>query len=248
MPQLVVQDTLVSYEDSGKGTVLLCVHGWMHDSSSFKPLMEILKSDYRVISLDLPNFGNSQVNDSICRTEDFAEFIADFIAKLNIKAKALIGHSMGGQIIIKGTANGALNPGKLILISSAGIRDHRKAYKLFLKLASRIFRRITPNSLKNRFYSAIGSDYRAELSDIHKKIIKQTLGTDISSDAAKINLPTLLIYGSDDSSTPVWMGRKLHGLIKGSKFEIISGENHWPHQTAAEQTGKLIKDFLSVKE
>ncbi len=244
MSQIVVQDTLISYKDTGKGQVLLCVHGWMHDASSYDNLADKLKSSYRIISLDLPNFGASQINEKIVTIDDFGQFLAQFIAKLKIKNHVLIGHSMGGQIAIRAVADGMLSPDQLILIASAGIRDNRKTYKAFLKFMSKFFRHITPKRLKNRFYNAIGSDYSADLSDVHKKVISQTLDTDVLADARLIGTKTLLIYGSKDVSTPLWMGEKLAAVISGSKLEIIDGENHWPHQTSADRTAKIIKEFL----
>ncbi len=246
MPQIIVQDTLISYTDTGKGPVLVCIHGWMHDKDSFKQLTAELKDKFRIISLDLPNFGDSQINETIYSIDSYGSFIAYFIEKLAVKQYVLIGHSMGGQIIIKVAAEGVLKPQKLILIASAGVRDNRKVYKFFLKFMSKIFRHITPKNLKNRFYSVIGSDYKADLSEIHKKVINQTLSADIQTDARAIEIPTLLIYGSKDTSTPVWMGEKLASLILGSKIEIIDGENHWVHQTSAGETARYIEDFLGV--
>lgn len=246
MPQVVVQDTLVSYKDTGKGPVLLCVHGWMHDAGTYDNLTEELKSSHRIVSLDLPNFGNSQIDERVYSISDYAKFLSVFVAKLKLKNYTLVGHSMGGQIAIKAVADGVLEPRKLILIASAGVRDDRKTYKFFLKSMSRVFRHITPKRLKNRFYSAIGSDYSADLSDVHKKVINQTLGTDILADAKRVATPALLIYGSKDASTPPWMGEKLAGAITGSRLEVIEGENHWLHQTSADQTAKIVREFVDA--
>ncbi len=244
MPQVVVQDTLVAYADTGRGPALLCVHGWMHNQDSFKQLTEALGKKFRIISLDLPNFGASQVNESICSIDDYGRFIGDFANKLKLRDYTLVGHSMGGQIAIHAVSSDLVQPKRLVLIGSAGIRDNRKVYKTFLKLMSGIFRHITPKRLKNRFYNAIGSDYNADLSDVHKKVIKHTLSADVLAAAAAVSVPTLLIYGSKDISTPLAMGEKFAAAITGSKLEVIDGENHWLHQTSADKVASIIKEFI----
>ncbi len=244
MPQVIVKDTLINYLDNGKKKpVLICLHGWMHDTNSFKNLTDELKNEFRVISLDLPNFGASQINKNIISIDDYAEFLKLFIAKLGIDKYSIAGHSMGGQIAIRAVAQEKINPEKLILIAAAGIRDNRRAYKLFLKLISKLVKYIIPVRIKNYLYKAIGSDYNADLSDVHKEIIGKTLTTDILSDAKELRLPVLLIFGSLDKSTPLWMGEKLHSVIKGSILEIVDGENHWLHQTSAQKVAQFIIGF-----
>src|SRR6185369_6140449 len=96
--QVVVNDTLVNYSDTGSGPILLCVHGWMHDHTTYNQLARELGGTYRVVALDLPNFGNSQTNDGIQGIDEFAAFLEAFVNKLDIKNYTFVGHSMGCQI------------------------------------------------------------------------------------------------------------------------------------------------------
>lgn len=242
--QAIVDQVLVQYTDTGKGPVLLCVHGWMHDAGTFKQLTDSLSEKYRVVALDLPNFGKSQITIDLITLKDYATFLQSFVQKLGITDYTYIGHSMGGQIGMYGVGSKLLDPSRLILIASSGIRDTRRFSKLFMKSMSVVFGRITPKRLKAKFYNAIGSDYNPDLSDVHKKIIAQTLQADVQEIAKEITVPTLLIYGSDDTSTPVWMGKKLARLIAGSELTIIDGGNHWLHQTNSEKVAPVMRKFL----
>lgn len=78
MAELVVNDSLVYYSDKGDGPVLLCVHGWMHDSSTYKNLSEELSKQFRIIAVDLPNFGKSSADERILGIKDYSEFLASF--------------------------------------------------------------------------------------------------------------------------------------------------------------------------
>lgn len=244
--QAVIGNTLIQYIDEGKrnGVVLLCVHGWMHDHTGFTQLAKELSTDYRVISVDLPNFGASQSTDDIVSLDQYAQFLAAFANKLDLTDYILVGHSMGGQISIYGVGQGIVKPRKLILIASAGVRNPRKAMRKGLSLLSKPGKYLVPSKYKAKFYQAIGSDYSPKLSPVHKQVIAQVLQHDIQADASKITIPTLLIYGAEDRHTTAAMGQALHTRIKGSRYDIIPGENHWVHQLAATAVAGRIREFL----
>ncbi|MDB5182748.1 MAG: alpha/beta hydrolase [Candidatus Saccharibacteria bacterium] len=243
--QVVVNDTLVNYTDTGSGPILLCVHGWMHDVSSYAQLTEQLKADFRIISLDLPNFGASQMTDKVETVEEYAHFLQAFVNKLGLKDYSLVGHSMGCQIGIYGVGNGILSPDKLVLISAAGIRSHRKSYKKALKYASVALRNFVPKKYKKKFYKMIGSDYNPDFSKVHKAIISKVLSADIQADAKKINIPTLIINGNADHETPLWMAETLNREISHSTLEIIKNGDHWIHQKHADVVANSIRIFIS---
>lgn len=245
MPQVVIADTLITYEDSGSGPVILCVHGWMHDTSSYTELTEYLKDSHRVISVDLPNFGRSDMTGEVTTIEDYARFIAAFTKKLSLRTYSLVGHSMGGQIAIYAVAHNILTPEKLILIASAGARDIHRTSKVLMKTISKVVGRFIPKKFKQSFYKRIGSDYNVDLSDQHKKIIAEVLTTDVQEDAKKLQIPTLLVYGSLDQQTKVWIGERFEKLIPHAKLEVIDGGDHWVHQKMAPEVSRSLEEFLN---
>ena len=242
--QVVIDNTLITYTDEGNGEILLCVHGWMDDHTSYKQLAAELKDRFRIISLDLPNFGNSQLTEKIITIDDYAHFISLFIKKLQLKSYKLVGHSMGCQIAIYAIGNGYINPDKVVLLAPAGVRNNLKIKKIVLKRASKMLRNFVPNKYKKKFYLAIGSDYNPNLSVIHKKIISETLSTDIQNQAKKIYIPTLIINGSSDADTPVWMANTLHTKIRNSEIRIVANVGHRVHEDAAKLVASYIKKFV----
>ena len=200
---------------------------------------------FRVIALDLPNFGQSEDNRDCTSLDNYAQFIQKFIQKLNIDNYSLIGHSMGGQIAIRATASNLVDPDHLILIASSGVRDQRRLIKRSIKLLAKPLKYIIPKSLKRKFYRAINSDYSSELSEIHKQIIDSMLRSDVQEDAKKISKPTLLIYGSADTSTPPTFGKQLAEKMKNSTLITIEGADHWLHATMSDKVARYIKEFTS---
>jgi pimeloyl-ACP methyl ester carboxylesterase len=248
--QVVVDNLLTVYEQAGKGPALLFLHGWGDSHATFKQLMADLKANHTVITLDLPGFGGTQSSEDVWGVSDYVQFVAHFLQKINApKLHGLVGHSNGGTIAIRGVAEGKLTPDRLVLLASAGVRDVYKGRKKALRLTAKAAKLATaplPKSLqtklKKKAYGAIGSDlFVAEhLQETFKKVVTD----DVQAEAATVQLPTLLLYGSEDTATPVDYGRRFQAAITGSKLEIIDGAGHFVHHDQPDKVSELIKGFL----
>jgi pimeloyl-ACP methyl ester carboxylesterase len=217
----------------------------MDSLNTYTELTARLKDQFRVISLDLPNFGGSQVTDKITTVPEYAHFLKALADKLRLEDYVLVGHSMGSQIDMYAVGSGIVQPKKLILLSAAGVRNHGRFHKRALKYASVVLRHVVPKKYKKKFYKMIGSDYNPDLTEVHKAIISKVLNADIQAEAKKITVPTLIINGSHDRETPLWMARTLNQEIKGSTLDVIEGGDHWIHQKQADVLAESIKVFAS---
>ncbi len=243
--QVIVNNLQITYTDSGsdKSRVIVFIHGWNDSAKTFAPLIELLSRNYRCVALDLPNFGNSQQTEDIITVADYADLVKAFAKKLKIEDYFLVGHSMGGQIAIYGVGNNVLKPKKLVLIAAAGLRNKQLAAKTTLRYITKPFKKLVSKDLKNKMYQKIGSDYQANLSPIHKKIISSVLRDDVQADARMVHIPTILIYGEADRHTSVAIGRRFNELIVDSSLMIIRDQDHWLHQKAALDVAAKIAGF-----
>jgi pimeloyl-ACP methyl ester carboxylesterase len=102
----------IAYTDTGKGdTTLLFVHGWCINKSYFTEQVKYFGNRYRVITIDLPGYGQSGKNRNTWTVNDFAGDVASVITTLKLKNVILIGHSMAGEIIVQAKLN---VPGQVI--------------------------------------------------------------------------------------------------------------------------------------
>jgi pimeloyl-ACP methyl ester carboxylesterase len=234
---------------SGKGKTVVVVHGWGDNSKSFINMQKSLAESYQVIILDLPGFGSSSLPESGWNLEDYSNFIKDFIDKLKVNVYAYIGHSNGGAILINGLSRRVISSEKLVLIASSGIRDTAKLKKKLILLGAKVGKvplKLFPSEyqlkLKKRLYQAIKSDaaVNPQMIDTFKKIVKQ----DVSEDASKLHVSTLLIYGGNDKITPPEFGQIYNKLIKDSHLEVIEGAGHFVHLQEVDRVQKNIEDFL----
>ncbi|MCA9343848.1 MAG: alpha/beta hydrolase [Candidatus Nomurabacteria bacterium] len=249
--QVIVNSLLVNYRIIGKEKeTITMLHGWGDSLSTFDRIATTLSNKYTVILLDLPGFGGTQPPSQPWGLDEYAKFVADFSQKVGCQnLRAVVGHSNGGAIALRGLGSGVIRADKLVLLASAGIRNQYKGRKRGLRLAAKTAKLMTkplPKQiqarLKKKAYGAIGSDlFVAEhLQDTFKRIITD----DTQADAAKVRIPCLLIYGSEDTATPPEYGEIYHKAIGGSNLHIISGAGHFLHHTHTEQVSKLVEEFL----
>jgi pimeloyl-ACP methyl ester carboxylesterase len=248
--QAVVNSLVVNYEKSGSGKAVLLLHGWADDHRTFNGLTKSLSKRFQVIRLDLPGFGQSQIPPTAWDLSDFAAFLQSFVTKLGFRPYAIIGHSNGGALAMHALASRLVKADRLVLLAPSGVRDTRQLRRLGLKIIAKAGKFATlwlPSSMRRRLrrglYGAAGSDMfvTPHLQEAFRRIVRQ----DVQSDAAKLSLPTLIIYGSEDKATPVnGVGRRLHELIVGSRLEIVPGADHFVHRSGGEAVLDRVEKFL----
>jgi len=102
----------ISFEISGEGDVaLVFVHGWSCDKSYWKNQVDLFSKNYKVITVDLAGHGQSGLEREDYKVEFFGEYVAAVVDYLKLNKVVLIGHSMGGAVILEAAKK---LPGKVI--------------------------------------------------------------------------------------------------------------------------------------
>ena len=248
--QIVVDSLLTHYEALGAGRTILLLHGWGDSAAGLRSLQIALAKNYHVIALDLPGFGDTEAPLTPWGLGEYAQFAAHFLQKIEVKkTTAIVGHSNGGAVAVVGVANGVLQPEKLVLLAAAGIRAHGNVRKLGLKALAKSGKAATAwlpetqrQKMRRKLYRAAGSDLLVvpQLQETFKKTVAQ----DVQTEAAKIDLPTLLMYGEQDAAAPVWYGERYHELMSASTLEILPGAGHFVHMDRPADVTKAIREFV----
>ena len=250
--QVVVDSLLTTYHSLGNnhGKTVVILHGWGDSSASWQAFGAQLSQRYRVVLVDLPGFGKTDQPAGVWGLDDYASFVAHFLSKIDVRAYALLAHSNGGAIAVRGLANGSLTAGKLVLLASAGVRTTYKGRKKALRMVAKTGKVLAAplpagvkHRLRRKLYTTVGSDML--VAEHLQETFKKVVGDDIQADAARLDLPVLLLYGEHDVSTPPDYGRLLHEHIDGSTLEIIGQAEHFVHQDQPAQVLKLVEEFLA---
>lgn len=244
--QTVIEGNLINYEVFGaKNTQsVIVLHGWKRSLNDWREVAKELSKNKKIILVDLPGFGNSSVPKTPFDTYDYANLVLKIIEKLELKKVTLMGHSVGGKIAIAaGSQNKDLE--KLIVVDPSGINKRSFSVKVksvtnkFLKPGMFLF----PEKVRKLILDLMTSeDYRSsgKMKDIFKKIVVQN----VSEDAKKIKIPTLIVWGDKDKEVPVSTAKDLKKLISHSTVRIVWNTEHDPFMEKPDKFLEIIQEFL----
>lgn len=250
-----INDLTINYIKKGTGKAVLILPGWGTTINTYMPIINSLSIYHTVYCLDMPGFGESEEPNTSWNLGDYVTFVIDFIKSQNINELSLIGHSNGGRIIIKlmNEKNLSFKVNKIILIGSAGIVHEKTLYQNSkVKLAKvgknilelKPIKKIFPNlitKLKNNF----GSEDYKNASPIMKETLVQLINYDLREFLPNINVPTLLIWGSNDTATPISDGELMEKLIPDSGLIRVENCSHYVFLEQPGYVNKIINTFLN---
>jgi pimeloyl-ACP methyl ester carboxylesterase len=256
----------VHYQEKGRGTPLVLIHGFTSSTYSWKDVFEPLSKNFRVIAVDLKGFGFSGKPDGDYTRRAQAILVTHLLDYLKIERAWLCGNSMGGEIALNLALRNPQRVAGLILIDSSGasvtgassvapsyvsIPIVGRALTAFAMTSDRLVRQ----GLLRSFYDAskineerVATYYRplktrgGQLAALRART--QAGQFPIEQDLGKIKAPTLIIWGAEDALIPLEAGRKMNSLIKDSKLVIIEKCGHVPEEEMPERVLDEIKRFV----
>lgn len=176
---LNINNISIAYDECGtKDTTLLFVHGWCINKDYWDAQRKYFCDKYKVVTLDLPGFGNSGKNRANWTFEQYADDINEFIKAKELKNVILIGHSMSGDIVLEADTK---FPGKLIGI--VGI-DNLQVPGI----------KYTEEQQKQNesFFNMLSSNYKATIEDYTRRFLFPP-----TADSASVNRVISDIKNSD---------------------------------------------------
>ncbi len=250
--EIIVKGKKVIYEDVGQGASIVLLHGWGSEGKFFAPIMSALKDRYRLIAPNFPGCGGSEIMDSPWSLADYEDFVLEFLNKLEIKDPVMMGHSHGGRVTLSLCAKGKVNPKKIVLLDSAGLIPKKtakqkfraksfKAIKWFLTLP--VIKNFSAGLLEKarKYYGS--ADYNAAPPVLRQTLIS-LVNTDLRDVLPNIKASTLLIWGENDTATPLADAKIIESLISDAGLCVIKGAGHFAFAEAPAQTIAILNSFL----
>ena len=226
--------------ESGDDVVLL--HGWGQNIDMMRPIGDRLKNKFKISIIDLPGFGGSSEPKEVLSIYDYVDILKELLGELNIKKPNLVGHSFGGKISI--VYSSKYDVEKLVLLASPFCKEIEK-----LSLKTKVLKKLKKvpilNKLENIAKKHIGSsDYR-NASETMRKILVEHVNLNVIEDAKKINVPTILIWGTNDSEVSLNRAYELENLIKDSAVIEFQGCTHYAYLERLDQTVNIINNLFT---
>ncbi len=222
------------------GTIkkIIILHGWAYEHTKWVPFVNsLIRAGLDIKLLDIP--GLTAPLDQVWQLDNYVTWLHDQLQS-EPQPVALLGHSNGGRIALAYAAKYPQKISHLFLIDSAGLR-HRSVKRILFKTVAKLGKVILPFSfLKKILYKAAREHDYEQANPILKKTMLNLISTDLTSILASMIMPTTIIWGSEDKTTPISDGRKMHQLIKNSELYVIHGARHSPQFTHTEEVSKTI--------
>ena len=240
----------ISYSFAGQGIPMVLLHGWGTDSSSLAPVFDHFKEYFSVYNIDLPGFGDSPAPQDAWSVGDYADLVEAFIKKMDMDRPVILGHSFGGRLSIILSARNI--PRKTVLVDAAGIRPKR-TMKYYLrvytyKCAKKLFALPGLNRYRGRALSLWlkknpSSDYNAA-EGMMRQIFVKVVNEDLKHYLPEIEVPTLLVWGENDTATPLSDGKLMEKMIPDSGLVVLNGAGHYSYLERLPQFLLILDSFL----
>lgn len=242
---------------------IIMIHGFGSSLQTFEDWSEQLRSDFRVISLDLPGSGLSRP-DSISDYSDERSIalIKDIMDQLGIERATLAGNSIGGRISWRFAGAHPDRVDKLVLISPDGFASGGFEYgkapdipamtgimKVFLPRyliktnltpAHGDPSTMTPDMVTRYHDLLIGPGTRQAVIDR----MAQTVLVDPIPILKTIDVPVLLLWGKKDNLIPASHSRDYLNVLSDARVVVLPQLGHVPQEEDPAQSLKPVRAFL----
>ena len=242
----------IRYNEEGPddGHPIILLHGWGCSHATLASIENILAGKMHVYNIDLPGFGDSDEPDSVWGVEEYTKTIEEFIRRLKINRPILLGHSFGGRISILLSSRNDI--GKIILVDAAGVKPTRSVkyyikiyfYKLIKHTLPVLLGRKLGNQLLDRYRGRAGSSDYASSTPMMRAILSKCVNEDLCDVMPLIKASTLLIWGDNDTATPISDAKKMERLIPDAGLVSFQECGHYSFLDNPVGFRAVIKEFL----
>ncbi|MBO9702324.1 MAG: alpha/beta hydrolase [Sporocytophaga sp.] len=244
----VKQEKEFKYIDEGKGEVLLLLHGLFGALSNWEGVVKEFTSNYRVIIPLMPIYEMPVRSASV---EGLVTFIEKFVNFKQLTDLTLLGNSLGGHVGLDYTLKNSSKVKRLVLTGSSGLFENGMGGS-YPKRGSYEY---VKERVEYTFYnpSTATDELIKEVFDITKSIpkcmnivalAKSAQRHNMAKDVPNIKIPTLLIWGLNDTITPPFVAHEFNRLIKNSELRFIDKCGHAPMMENPEKFNAFVHKFL----
>ena len=213
------------YVEEGTGEPLVLLHGLFGAMSNFQGLVEYFKKYNRVIVPILPLLDMDILHTSV---SGLAKYVNRFLEALKLEGVHLLGNSLGGHVALVHVLKNPERVKSLILTGSSGLFENgmgdsypkRGDYEFIKAKTALTFYdpAVATKELVDEVFSITNNRLKAiKIIALAKSAIRNNLGEELN----QIKLPTLLIWGNNDTITPPFVGKEFNRLKTNSEIHYI---------------------------
>jgi 3-oxoadipate enol-lactonase len=258
MPKIDINGLKLHYEEAGKGSPLVFVHGM--GGTVFDWVMQIpfFSKFYHAIAIEMRDHGESDKWSGPYDIKMFSEDLARFVRKLKLGKTVFFGVSMGGMIVMQFALDHPDIVEALVLADTQpGLSE--ETIKAGLEMAS-MSQRMTGEELAK---ATMEFNFTPKFIEDHPDVVEMAIKIsnardpsatfraaqglvkfDVRKRLKELKAPTLVANGEDDQVIPLNTARDLAEQIKGARLLIMHKGRHMSIIEKADEFNKAVLDFL----
>jgi pimeloyl-ACP methyl ester carboxylesterase len=234
--------------DEGEGEVLLLLHGLFGALSNWEGVIRYFSTKYRVIIPLMPIYEMPIKSAGI---EGLVGYVDGFVKLKSLDKMTLLGNSLGGHIALVYTLNNKNKVNRLVLTGSSGLFENsmgssypkRGSYEYVKQRVGYTFYdpETATKDLVDEVFGIVSSIPKCmRIVSIAKSAQRHNMANDITN----ITIPTLLVWGLNDTITPPIVGHEFNRLIPNSELRFIDRCGHAPMMEYPDKFNRFVQDFL----
>ena len=260
-----------NYVDVGEGPALVLLHGLGASWQSWLENIPEFARDHRVVAMDMPGFGYSEMPEGDLSIEYYANWSFRLLDELGIDAAALVGNSMGGFIAAEMAIRRPERVQRLVVVSAAVFwQTYRRAQPLvqLARLSNAIVARALTRTTDDiatrprlRAWALATAGFRyphlidkelahemvlsARRTDGFLPALEALADFPLEEELPKISCPTLIVWGAHDTLVPVRDAKRMEDLIPDARRVVFERTGHVAMLERPERFNRLLRDLLA---
>jgi pimeloyl-ACP methyl ester carboxylesterase len=234
--------------EEGDGEPLMLLHGLFGALSNFRNLIEYFRQYNKVVVPLLPLLEMDILHTSV---GGLAKYVHKFIEARGYEGVNLLGNSLGGHVALLHALKHPEKLRSLILTGSSGLFESgmgdsypKRGDRDYIKKKTELTfydPKTATDELVDEVYSITNNRMKAiKIIALAKSAIRNNLGEELN----QIKLPTLLVWGNNDSITPPFVAQEFHKLIPNSELHFVDKCGHAPMMEVPDEFNAILHKFL----
>jgi pimeloyl-ACP methyl ester carboxylesterase len=245
----IKQEAGYKYIDEGQGEALVLLHGLFGALSNWHGVVDYFSKHYRVVIPLMPIYEMPLLKAGV---PGLVSFVEDFVKHKQLKDFTLLGNSLGGHVALVYTLNNPDKVKRLVLTGSSGLFEDsmggsfpkRGNYEYVKERVEYTFYypETATKELVDEVFDITNSNAKClRIISIAKSAQRHNMAKDITN----IKVPTLLIWGLNDTITPPLVAHEFNRLIENSELYFIDKCGHAPMMEHPEKFNSILEKFLT---
>lgn len=248
MSIVVKEENGFKFVDEGQGPVLLLLHGLFGALSNWEGVVNRFSKNFRVVIPMLPIY---EMPIKEAGLDGLRKFVEDFVAFKKLDNMIIMGNSLGGHIALLYTLKNGARVKKLILTGSSGLFEDsmggsypkRGNYEYIRERVAYTF--YDPNVATKDLVDEVFETTKSIPKCMRiVAIAKSAQRHNMAEEIPNIKIPTLLVWGLNDTITPPIVAHEFNRLIPNSNLRFIDKCCHAPMMEHPEKFNELVEEFL----